>query len=209
MKNYIFLFLFLFVSFEILAQKKSKFVDVYVVTNNNDTIYGFVKSRFLKYSDFLFLKFISKKNEHIKYKPFDIKLFKIGDNTFESVFFDDGPCLTCTRKIFIPRYIDGPMILYKYQDSKATVNLLTGRTNSKCIVYYYVRKANDKSAILTYKELCENEYLHLITQPLNFDKFCQYFSEYPDLMNKIKDKTFERKDIEKIVLIYNNKISRK
>jgi hypothetical protein len=167
-------------------------------------LYGKVKERYSDDPDFLTLPFIFPNGAPREFKPFEIKSFTIGDNTFESLEFDDMPCAVCSTKVFIKRYIDGPMILYKYENSKFSYGrAMMGVSISKCVSNYYIRKQQDSKAILAYRQPCDYEILTVVTQPNNFEKFCDYFSDAPEIWNKIKEKKYLRKEIELIVHDYN------
>lgn len=204
MKN-LFLLLVLLLSASTYGQESTKYTDVLMITNNNDTVYGKTKTRFLNAPFFYKLKLLDKNNQWTTYKPFSIKSFTLGGHTFESVSLADPTCSTCTDYLFLTPTIHGPMNLYAFEKSKVTLSLLSrSGVKSKCVGYYYIRKKNDSQALLAYKEMCEDRLFDLISQAGNYDRFCAYFSDYPELMRKIKDKTYKRQDIVAIVEEYNS-----
>jgi hypothetical protein len=208
--KHLFLLFLIFISSGIYGQKRVKLIDVYVVTYSNDTLYGKINERYSDDPDFITLPFIFSNGTPREFKPFEIKSFTIGDNSFESLEFGDKPCASCSDKVFIKRYIDGPMILYIYQSSKIAVGgLIMGGPISKCVINYYIRKQQDTKAILAYRQPCDYEILVAVTQPNNYEKFCDYFSDIPDICKKIKEKEYTRKEIELIVSDYNNYINNK
>jgi hypothetical protein len=102
------------------------------------------------------------------------------------------------------------MILYIYESIKLDYGGLgVGGMGTKCVSNYYIKKQQDAKAILAYRKPCDYETLVVVTQPNNFEKFCTYFSDHPDIMEKIKEKEYTRKEIEVIVAEYNNYIINK
>lgn len=82
-------YIFLIIPFFIFAQKD--YQTGYIVTNNNDTIVGFVKDRKQPPFGKLYKKiYFKKKHKKKKYSPNQILAYKQGDNLFESLWFQDN-----------------------------------------------------------------------------------------------------------------------
>lgn len=188
----------------ICAQQPQKFFKAYVIKNSNDTIHGKVRRFYEGITSCQYVKFWAEDGNKTTFTTKDIKEFYLQGLKFERIELKTPPCSTCDNTAFLVAQIEGPMKLYRYQHTKMTVSLMSSGLNSKCIVYYYIQKQNDKSALLAYKENCDMSILQITSQANNFDDFCNYFSDSPLIKNKIVNKEYTRKDIETIVNEYNS-----
>jgi len=194
-------FLF-FIKTDTIAQT-TDFFPCTLITNNNDTLrYKIGKlggpttnkesGKLIVYNDH---------GGKVIYTADQVKAFSSQGFNFISLPLKENPYNL--KKGFVLTLTKGSMCLYKlkYTKSKASA---TGRTITKCIEYYYVRKSQDKGeALLAAKVSCE--IVQLVKQPSkrNYKELCDYFSEAPKIKAKLITKEYKREEIEQIVDLYN------
>jgi hypothetical protein len=98
----------------------------YVITNENDTIHGYIKLNNLidNQRKALFYNSPDDENYAEKYKPKDIKAYKVGPRYYESFKF--WPETEARGVHFFLKIIDGPLSYYKWyyestEDSKKRI----------------------------------------------------------------------------------------
>ena len=201
MKKYFSILLLLNLSYSYaICQSKKQLYEVSIIKMNGDTIKGKMRAINPEATFSTYEKFWIN-NKKVKYHPSDIRSFSSQGFRFESVKLKRIPNITFKDVVFVKRIIDGLMILYIIEDNKVAIGLNNLKT--KCVVYYYIRKQSDNSALLAYKEKCPTDLISVISQPSNYKEFCNYFSDNPSVKKKIENKEFRRKDIYDIVNEYN------
>jgi hypothetical protein len=199
--------IYLFVLGVLLILSCSPKIQVTIIQNNNTKITGLARQ--LPDSATIVSKLVYWDNNNIKHKlkPFEIKSFTLQGLDYESVNLKRRPNITMGKQIFLRRLVDGPMILYRFDDLTVTINLftlLTGNLCTKCVNYTYVRKETDSVAHRILKQKCKSDiWPTIIIQPSNFNEFSEYFSDVPPIQKKILEGTYKRDDIFDIVNEYN------
>ena len=164
--------------------QKTGFRQGYIITNSHDSIQGFVKyinkmpARVL--IDIKFKK--TKKSNTKTYPPNSLKGFTSDDRIYYSLKLPGKS----NEKRFFELLIDGYLKLYLLEASVIGTPDYSPSTSSN----YYLYKTGDK-------ELYN----------VNFNKFKSTLSEYlkddKELSEKIKNGEFKKKELGKIVMIYN------
>ena len=109
---------------------------------------------------------------------------------------------TTMDTVFIKKSSEYPMQLFTTKECK--VNVSTG--GGSCLLYFYIKKPQDSFAILAAKKPTLK--LQICIQPKNDAEFLSYFSDYPELKDKLVNKIYKRQDIEQIVKEYNSKFKK-
>ncbi|MBT3208088.1 MAG: hypothetical protein HN704_07765 [Bacteroidetes bacterium] len=179
--------------------------DGYIITFQNDTIYGTIKCYDYEVSSLKSIVFWDKLNNRKKYTPDDIFAFKIRNKTYESVTLVKAPSIFGKKRIFITRIICGPMNLYKYVYIKSGFSLIKSSSVLNCIEYFYIKKMNRSTAIMGCKKECGTTGIfQSISQPKNEIEFQNYFIDTPLLHEKIINNIYSRVGIRSIVEEYNS-----
>lgn len=179
-------------TFSVLGQ--SKYQNGYVVTNHEDTIYGQLRDRSPEPFGKIFKK-VKMKGFWIfnkSYGPKDIIYYKIGNRSYESLWFDSYTEIFSIfhrsvtgegKKVFMRLAIDGKVKLYwdEYRDPDSGYELEIP----------FFRKANS------------TEMIRVTQGILGFKKkyLANLFSDCPELVNRINYNTFEIP--EQIAQFYN------
>lgn len=175
----------------IFAQKD--FETGYIITNNKDTITGFVKDR----KSFPFGKLYKKiyfknANSKRKYSPLQILGYRQGDREFESLWLD----------------ISSNLIDETYISEKGLGEKQFLKVDQRGFLTLYQREITDSESdyidqIPLFKRANEN-YLQRVTQGmfgLKVKKLQVYFKDCPQLLKKIENQ--ELKTPYEIALFYN------
>jgi antitoxin component YwqK of YwqJK toxin-antitoxin module len=190
-------------------KKGEKFFSAQVLTNKGEVLNGVVKKikeGTTNYSNFGFWDMNEKRTY---FAPYSVKKLTTQGFDFESIKLKQPPCMTCVNQVLMTEIISGNMTLYLYKHVKllggvSPISLTNTAASSTCIYYYYIRKKGEKSALMAMKRHCIKGILRTISQP-NFKDFVAYFEETPLLQEKIKSKSYNRKeDLELIIQEYNN-----
>ncbi len=161
------------------AQAQLNFVDGYVVTNRNDTLYGKIKysTPALRSSKVVFLENGTDKRR--PYKPFQIKSYYVESTTYDSKIYDIDPALPFGYGVFMERRNEGVLK-----------------------VYYYWNTNKERGFTQTFLEN-DGDYL-MEVDFIGFRKqMVLYFEDYPKLQSKLKKGTYKKRDLDKIVAEYN------
>jgi hypothetical protein len=182
------LFIVFYLCVTVIQAQDADYFSGYVITKNNDTIYG--KLKFVE--PFLYYiktdaKFNKEENVPIeKYSADAITGFSIGQTTYHSVRFLQFN--NTTKVVFMRLVLDGDVKLYTW---KVNVTQETYEQQSHADVSHsYLMKKNESEAFSVPR-------VGFKSQAAN------YFSDYPDLWEKIKKGFYRRSDLEEIVTKYN------
>lgn len=182
-KNYI-LILLLLASLNVFGQKKTGFLQGYIITNANDTIPGLIKyinkfpARIL-----VDIKFKKTKNSNVKtYSPNSIKGYEANARVFHSIIVPDKK----KDKRFFELVIEGYLRLYQIEVSSFGAS----QYSSGISIYDFLLKHGES-------ELFEVDYKDFK------DSLSKYLSDDLKLSEKIKNGEFKKKELEKIVIEYN------
>jgi len=195
-KQYIILIIFLIFTTNIFAQWN--YQTGYIVTNQNDTIYGFVKDRKPEPFGKLYKKVRFKKELKTifpkYYSPHQISAYKQGYREYQSmwvavegfIFNENYKCIeNYGQKVFMRVIINGKLTYYQWEFKDGDSGYI--------------------DAIDLFKK--ENEQVYAkATQGilgLKKKKLAIYFSDYPELANKILNK--EIKSPAEVAIFYNQK----
>lgn len=161
----------------------------YIITNDNDSIYGQIKITNRK-GNLKVIKFRELGTEkYIGYRADKLKGFVKGTRNFESKKIDGTPYFLCL-------VLDGYVKLYSLQSISPNmgygnnIDAVTSSANSSTIVQniFYLER---------------DEKLTRISK-LGFTQgMANYVSDCSELSEKIENKTYKFRDIEEIVLMYN------
>ncbi|WKK79305.2 hypothetical protein [Marivirga arenosa] len=193
--------LYLFVSCLLIQplsiSAQSTFQNGYIVTNENDTIFGQIKDRSAEPFGEIFKKVKMKKKWifYKKYSPRSIKSYKIGDKTYESIWYDSYTELFSIfhiskadqgEKTFMRLAVDGELKLYwkEYRD--------------------HANSDGYEIAIPFFKKTNSYEMVRVTQGVLGFKKklLRNFFSDCPSIVEKIDNGDFEVP--EQIALYYNS-----
>lgn len=184
----------------------------YVITKSNDTIQGFLllKNKISNQGKIFFFDSPDVKEPSAKYKPKDIKAYKVANRFYESVKY--SPEYTTMRYCFLLRTVDGKVKFYKsYFDDKQRIKIDENDIwNSKIDLSFSEDEL--KEVWLGSKDGGELENFNSFGYLLKFSKnMSKYLSDCPEIANKIanKEKGYEYGNLEKIIREYNELISQK
>lgn len=184
----------------------------YVITKSNDTIHGYLllKNKIANQGKVFFFDSPDAKEPSQKYKPKDIKAYKVANRFYETM--KHSPINTTMLYSFMLRVIDGPVKFYKsYYDDKQRVKIDENDIwNSKIDFSFSEEELKDRwFGSRDGKKLEDfNSFGYL----LNFSKnMSKYLSDCPEIAKKIanKDRGYEYGNLEKIIREYNESISQK
>ena len=200
----VFIFLACFLNKNGITQNRT-FSDGYLITLDNDTIYGKTKNR-----DCMYLLFYDKEGKKSKYTPSKIKGFYIGEKInrngyktqgkeYISVFlneFDNNYYLYVRKKGYLDLYQFE--IIHQKQSTYGLIGgalggAFTGIAHSKSSGYY-IKKDNDKTL-----------YIVPSSQRKLIKFFEKYFPGETITIEKLKRKEYTIKKMDEIVEEINNK----
>jgi hypothetical protein len=177
----------------------------YIVTNTGETINGYLmlKNKISNQGKVFFFKTPDDKNP-IKYKPRDIKAYKVADRYYETMKY--SPEYTTMRYCFLLRVIDGPVTLYKaYYDDKQRIKVDENDIwNSK--IDFSFSEDELKDQVLGCRKGEELQDFGSLPYLMKFKKtMSEYLSDCPAIARKIADKKegYVWADLEKIINEYN------
>ncbi|MGM0581415.1 MAG: hypothetical protein ACQETL_12085 [Bacteroidota bacterium] len=163
---------------------QSKYQNGYVITNQNDTIYGQLRDRSPEPFGKIFNK-VRMRGFWIferRYGPNDIISYKIGDDVYESVWYDNYSKLFSVfhvsipgrgKKVFMRLAVDGNVKLYWKE--------------------YLDPESGYEEAIPFFRKKNSEEMIRATQGILGFKKkyLANLFADCPDLVNKMKDGFFD------------------
>jgi hypothetical protein len=178
----------LYLRVTVIQAQDADYFNGYVITKDNDTIYGKLKfiEPFLHYikTD---AKFNKEENASFeKYSVDGIKGFSIGQTTYHSVRFQQ---FNNTAKVaFMRLVLDGDVKLYTWEVKVAQETY--EQQSHADVSHSYLMKKNDNEAFSVPR--------------IGFkSKLANYFADHPELSEKIKKGFYKRSDLEEIVTKYN------
>jgi len=194
------LILIVFLSyFSLTSFSQKHFVKGYVITTQNDTLFGFLKDRknpnnFLRMSTDLYkkIKFKDENGHKYKYAPTNLNGYKIGNYEFASVWIPDNVAGT---------------IFGNFGNSYNNIEKKFAKIIVKGYLSYYHYEYVDENG-LNYTEYFkrENEYEVTFVRTgifgLNKKALSRYFSDCPELVEMINSKKIKRPT--EITNFYNN-----
>ena len=195
----IFIFLLCLLAIQpIFSQNKlglDKYTPGYIVLSEGDTLHGqvsyVVSNNFYK----SVLKFKSEEfDKKLKFNPYEVTAFNISDREFHSIRVSDGGFV---GKVWMELIIDGPLKLYKNHISDIYIGSVTNYSKLPVkSIHTYLVKENEEKAF-----------------NIDWGRFKKTVSKYlkddPEISEKIKSETYVKKDIEQIVIEYNQHIKSK
>ncbi|MBN2173267.1 MAG: hypothetical protein JW731_03995 [Bacteroidales bacterium] len=216
MKTFIIFYFGLFSGTFLFAQTRYESVQLwtnypgYIVTWENDTVYGFIKLSNLvnNQKKAMFYKNADDADPVEKYKPKDIKAFKVGPREYESYKYH----VTNETKgfHFFLKVIEGPICMFKWyfepesrQQERVEIDE-DDVLNSKIDLSF--NEADLSSNDFMKKQDGEFVCLSSLKFGTNFKKnMSEYVSDFPELAEKIasKEEGYRSIDREKIILEYN------
>jgi hypothetical protein len=205
-------------SVQVLAQQTEEPVKLwtrypgYVITKSSDTINGYLllKNKISNQGKVFFFDSPEDKEPSAKYKPKDIKAYKVANRFYESVKY--SPEYTTMRYCFLLRTVEGKVKFYKsYFDDKQRIKIDENDIwNSKIDLSFSEDEL--KEVWLGAKDGAELEDFNSFGYLLKFSKnMSKYLSDCPEIAGKIANKEpgYEYGNLEKIIREYNELISQK
>ncbi|WP_218598764.1 hypothetical protein [Polaribacter sp. NJDZ03] len=171
-----------------IANRLGDFINIekrlpdFVITNNNDTIYGKIKD-----PTFGKLRLLDSSNAKVKIGKEQIRAFRFNNEIFEhkekrrATLFDK-------KDAYLKLILDGKVKLYEYEYHYSQMDLNSGQYLNRSENYFYIEKGND---------------LILINNLLHLKKLVEIFSENQILVSKILNKEYIIDNIYLIVKYYN------
>jgi antitoxin component YwqK of YwqJK toxin-antitoxin module len=185
----------------LFSQDEKKFAKIKVVGIKGDTIFGFIKVKgFFVGTPNAKLTVYNNEKKTNTYYPADIKSFSFDQRYFEAVYLATPACISCRKDVFLERIEQGKIDLFFYYDCKATLNYTLSGSALKCINYYYIRKNENDTLFLAFRE---RQSLSIVTQPNNFVDFCSYFKDNSIIYEGLLNKKYQRENINELVRSYN------
>jgi hypothetical protein len=184
----------------------------YIITKSNDTINGYLllKNKISNQGKVFFFDSPDAKEPSAKYKPKDIKAYKVANRFYESVKY--SPEYTTMRYCFLLRTVNGKVKFYKsYFDDKQRIKIDENDIwNSKIDLSFSEDEL--KEVWLGSKDGGELEDFNSFGYLLKFSKnMSKYLADCPEIANKIASKKpgYEYGNLEKIIQEYNELTSLK
>jgi len=218
------LFLLLFCSFSLMTSGQD-FKNVklwtlypgYVVTKENDTIRGYLMLKNLINNQdkvFYYKDMNTPKDDAVKYKPKDLKAYKVGPRYYASFKFRPSVSTYSANDArayhFILRVIDGPFKLYRWYYETIEKSKSRVKTDKEHPLNTAVDLSfnEDELSHITLGRKLDGELIdfnstkYLVGFKKNMSKLV---SDYPELAKKIanKEEGYRHGDIEKIIKEYN------
>lgn len=163
----------------------------YIVTNNNDTIYGLIKlrSNYLNNRSCNFKKVAEDSPELLS--PSDIKAYKIENSKF---YISKIISLRDTnRVVFLEFLLDGIVNLYYFKDIVEE--------------YFFIEKDNTLYELSNERKIITKDYDQFFWNSNQYIGALSYlFKESPELSDKIKKTGFSYKSLIKITEDYHNNV---
>lgn len=213
MKNLVLIFALIFSGY-LMAQDDQNEVKLwtvypgYVITHSDDTIHGYIK--LVNYIDnqrkALFYKNQDDEKETEKYKPKDIKAYKVGPRYYESFKF--WPETEACGVHFFLKVIEGPISFYKWyyepvEDSKQRIQVNNDKITKVDLSFSEEKLSTQLIAIKLGGEPEQLDKLKFVT---NFKKnMSSYVGDFSELASKIanKEEGYGFGNIEEIIDEYN------
>jgi len=180
----------------------------YVITHKNDTIQGYIKLNNLinNQKKAFFYNHPDDEKETEKYKPKDIKAYKVGPRYYESFKF--WPETEARGVHLFLKVIDGPISFYKWyyesvEESKKRIQVENDKITKIDLSF---SEANLSTELIAIKLGGEPEQLDKLKYLTNFKKnMSSYLEDYPELASKIanKEEGYRFGNIEEIIREYN------
>ncbi len=199
MKKTCFLIFLIFIQFCIISYGQKGFKPGYIITNDFDTLRGFIRLK-SNIENSGSCDFITGKNQPSKsYSPDDIRAYRIENSKYyvsKSVMIDSS-----RQRVFLEYLVDGIVDLFYYKD--------LGRE------YYFIQKdtlllpLTNKGSIVTVKEQgLRGEYEENYFKNSNqYKRILQYlFQESPDVLKEIPYTAFDYRPLIKITKDYHNSV---
>jgi hypothetical protein len=176
----------------------------YVITNDNDTIHGYLQlSNFVdNQKKALFYKDPDDDRYAKKYKAKDIKGYKVGPRCYESFKF--CPATESKGMYFFLKVLDGPLSLYKWyyrpqdptdESAMVDVDLVMGLDEDGLDSHLIGIKPNEEPV-----QLDSPKFISRFNKSMS-----KYLSDYPELAEKIanKEEGYQYGNLKEIVKEYN------
>lgn len=158
-----------------------KYENGFIVKNNNDTLYGLIKSRNLNpYYAYTEIKFKTIDNAKVEiFTPDSVKAYTAGDSWFVSKYLSQKK-----RNFFYEMIVEGYVTFYE----------LKLRNFQNEVFYAVLKKENEENELA----------FEVINVFYPFKKrMMEFFKDSPALCNKIRNGLYTQLDIKKIVTEYN------
>lgn len=206
----ILLILVFFISIGMMAQVAPEEIKLwtnypgYVITLDNDTIHGYLQLSNLvdNQKKVLFYKDADDDRYAKKYKPKEIKGYKVGPRSYESFKF--SPATESKGIYFFLKILDGPLSLYKWyfrpqdptdESALVDVDLVMGLNEDDLDSQLIGIKPDEEPVQLDSPKFISN-----------FKKYMsRYLEDYPELAEKIasKEEGYRHENLKEIVREYN------
>lgn len=209
------LLLALLISAGLMAQEDQEEVKLwtiypgYVITHSDDTIHGYIKLNNLANNQQKAFFYSNPDDEDytVKYKPKDIKAYKVGPRYYESFKF--WPETEDRGMHFFLKVIDGPISFYKwyYEPVEQSKNRIQIDDDGISKIDLSFSEANLSTELIGIKLGGEPEQLDKLKYITNFKKnMSKYLEDYPELATKIanKEEGYSSENIEEIIIEYND-----
>lgn len=204
----------LFFAENLIAQEKTDTVKLwtrypgFVITNDNDTLYGYLllKNKISNQGKLFFFNSMDSEEPIEKYKPGDIKAYKVANRFYETVKF--SPANTVRKYTFLLLVVDGPVKVYKsYFDDKERIKIDEDDIwNSKIDLHF--SESELKNNVIGKRESEKNfELFDSVGYLMNFKKkMSEYLSDCPEIAKKIakKEEGYQWINLEDIIREYND-----
>jgi hypothetical protein len=178
----------------------------YIVTNSGDTLKGYLmlKNKISNQGKVFFFKTPDSKDP-VKYKPNDIKAYKVADRIYECMKY--SPEYTTMRYCFLLRTTDGAINIYKaYYDDKKRIKIDEKDIwNSK--IDFSFSESELKEQILGCRKGEELQNFGSLEYLMKFKKkMSEYLSDCTEIAKKIANKEvgYVYGNLEKIIAEYNS-----
>lgn len=182
----------------------------YIITHDNDTIQGYIRLNNLvdNQDKALFYEHPDDKKSKVKYRAKEIKGYKVGPRTYESLEFKGQKA---DRKVnFLLKLIEGPICYYEwyYEPEEVTKSRLIvdeeDILNSKVDLTFNEEDLNNTWVAV--KNNGEPVNLNTMKFIMKFKKhMAELVSDYPELAEKIRNKQegYQFANTQKIIREYN------
>jgi hypothetical protein len=184
----------------------------YIITHQNDTIHGYIllKNKIANQGKVFFFNSANDKEPSEKYKPRDIKGYKVADRIYESMKY--SPQNTTMIYSFLLKEIDGPICFYKsFFDDKQRIKIDENDIWNSKIDFSFSESELKEQHVGKRRTEKELQFFDSMGYLLKFKKnMSEYLSDCPEIADKIanKEKGYEWANLEKIILEYNDWYSR-
>ena len=180
--KYLFTFIIFLCFISCNAFSQNGYLKGYVITNENDTLYGSLKDRKSEPFEKLYkkIRFKSKKGRR-QFSAYDIQAYKRGQDEFVSMWFNED--------IFL---FKSPVQSNSGRGKKQFFKLVL----KGCLSYYHLEYIDEYGIDYKgfFKRDNETEMVHVRTSilGLNRKRLISYFCNCPPLQEKILNKTFNK-----------------